>query len=121
MLTLIDIGMKNATAFKLDGKISKQEMLDVLQDMRDKSERFGVVNVYQEVNSIGAIELGALAEEFRYLMDKGITNLNRIAVISDKKWLSRVVEFEDKLFPYIAVKCFSTNDKEAAVEFLNVA
>jgi hypothetical protein len=118
MLEMIDIGIDNATAFRMAGKITESEMALVLSDAKAKTERYGKIVVYEEIESFKGIELTALIEEFKYLFDVGISNLKRMAIVTDKKWVEKIVQIEDKVFRSIEMKCFSIDEKEKAIEFL---
>jgi hypothetical protein len=38
--------------------------------------------------------------------------------VTDRKWMQKIVDLEDKLFRKIDMKCFSFEDKDKAVDFL---
>jgi hypothetical protein len=121
MLEMIDIGIDNATAFRMAGKITASEMTLVLSDAKTKTERYDNIVVYEEILSFDGIEIAAIAEEFKYLFDVGTSNLRRVAIVSDKKWIEKVVQIEDKIFKSIEMKCFSIDEREMAIEFLKNA
>ena len=117
-MEIIDIGVDNATAFRVNGKITKHEMQIVFEDMRLKIKQFGKVGIYEEIQRIGGVEFGAIAEELRYLKEIGFKNIVKVAVVSDKNWLAKVVELENKLFRNIDIQCFSSDEKQRAIDFL---
>lgn len=121
MLELIDIGIENATAFRISGKISEKEMSSVLSNAKEKTAEFGKIVIYEEIQSFEGIELSAIAEKFRYLFDMGISNLTRIAIVTDKGWIQKIAEIEDNLFKQIEIKCFSFDEKALAIAFLEKA
>jgi hypothetical protein len=47
-----------------------------------------------------------------------MSNFSRIAVITHKKWMHKIIDLEDKLFKKIDMKGFSIDDKNNAIEFL---
>jgi len=121
MLEMIDIGIDSATAFRMAGKITESEMTLVLSDAKEKTERYGSIVLYEEIESFKGIELSAIVEEFKYLFDVGMSNLKKVAIVTDKRWVERIVQVEDKIFKSIEMKCFSTDEREAAIEFLKNA
>ena len=48
----------------------------------------------------------------------GLSNFSKAAVVTDKKWVQRIAEVEDKIFKKIDMKCFSTDEKNETIEFL---
>ena len=121
MLELIDIGIENATAFRVSGKISEKEMSCVLSNAKEKTAQFGKIVIYEEIQSLGGIEFSAIADKFRYLFDMGLSNLTKIAIVTDKDWIQKIAKIEDNLFKHIEIKAFSFDEKALAIAFLKKA
>ena len=118
MLELIDIGIEKAVAYRLGGKITEDEMTLVLSALKEKIENYGEVFIYQEIESFGGVEFDAIVEKFKFFFDVGISNISRIAVVTHKKWMHKIIDLEGKLFKKIDMKGFSIDDKDEAIEFL---
>ena len=118
MLEMIDIGIDNAVAFRVAGKITESDMTLVLTDAKEKIERHGNIVFLEQIDSFKGIEIAAWIEEFKYLSEVGFSNISKAAVLTDKRWLENIVGVEDKIFRNIEMKCFSTSDREAAIAFL---
>lgn len=121
MLEMLDIGIENATAFRMSGKLTESDVSLVLSDTKEKIESYGNIVMYQEIESFEGIELAAIFEEFKYLFDVGISNVTRAVLVTDKKWLEKLVKVENKIFKNIAMKYFSFDEKELAIKFLKNA
>lgn len=119
MIEYLDIGVEKAVAYRISGKISQQEMQDVLQKISDKIDDFGEVCLYQEVESLGGVEFEAIVEKLKFFACHGVSDIPKAAIITDKKWLHKVVHFEDKLFPKTQLRSFSTEERNDAVAFLS--
>ena len=48
MLELMDIGVENAVAYRLGGKLTDAEMNTVFSVLREKIDEHGKVSIYQE-------------------------------------------------------------------------
>jgi len=118
MLEMIDIGIDNAVAFQMSGKISENDMNMVLSTAKEKIESNGSIVIFEKIDSFEGIEVAAIIEEFKYLFEVGVSNIIKIAILSDKKWVEHIVNIEDKIFRSIEMKCFLIEEQEAAVEFL---
>ena len=118
MLEMIDVNIDNVVAFRCGGKISEAEMTMVLSAVKEKIDVHKEVYLYEEVISVGGAELEAIIEKIKFLYNVGISKITRIAVVTDKKWMQRIVDLEDKLFRKIDMKCFNPEDKENAFAFL---
>ena len=121
MLEMIDIGVENAVAYRLEGKITEEEVKSVFSIFRKKIEKGEKLIVYQEIVSIGGVEFDAMVEKIKFLYDVGISRFDRIAVITHKKWLQKIVDLEDKIFKNVDMKAFSVEEKDKAIEFLKSA
>ncbi len=51
----------------------------------------------------------------------GLSHFTKIAVVTHKRWLHKLVDLEDKLFKSISMKGFSIEEKDQAIEFLKNA
>ncbi len=121
MLEMIDIGVDKAIAYRLEGKITEEEMTSILTLFKEKIEKGEKILVYQEVVSIGGAEFDAMIEKFKFIRDFGFSHFDRIAVVTHKKWLHKLVDIEDKIFRNIKMTGFSIDEKNQAVEFLKNA
>jgi len=118
MLEMLDIGLENVIDYRVGGKVTEEEMKSVLSLFRDKIDGGEKLIIYQEVVSIGGAEFEALVEKLKFFRDVGMSHFSRIAVVTHKKWLSRIVDMEDKLFKNIRMKGFLLEEKEQAIAFL---
>jgi hypothetical protein len=118
VLQLIDIDIDNAVAFRVSGKVTEVEMSVVLDCAKEKIDHYGDIVIFEQIESFDGIEVAAIVDEFKYLFDVGLSNIKKVAVLTDKKWIETVVDLESKLFAGIKIKCFSSNDQLAAMMFL---
>mgnify|MGYP000179611754 CR=1 FL=1 len=118
MLEMIDIGFEKAVAYRLEGKITEEEMTSVISVFREKIERDGKLIVYQEVISFGGAEFDEMVEKFKFFIDVVMSHFSKIAVVTHKKWIHKLVDLEGKLFRNIDMKGFPIEEKEKAIEFL---
>ena len=118
MLEMIDIGFEKAIAYRIEGKITEEEMSSVLSLFKEKIDKGEKLIVYQEVESLGGVEFDAMVEKLKFFIDVGISHFSKIAVVTHKKWIHKLVDLEGKLFKSIDMKGFSIEDKNKAIEFL---
>jgi hypothetical protein len=110
VIEMIDVGIDNALAFQLSGKITESDMSMVLSAAKEKIESHGSIVILEKFNSFEGIEIAAIAEEFKYIV--------KVAILTDKKWIERIVNIEDKIFRNVEMKCFSLEEQAEAVQFL---
>jgi hypothetical protein len=121
MLEMINIEVANAVAYRLEGKITEEEVKSVFSIFRKKIEKGEKLIVYQEIVSIGGVEFDAIVEKLKFLYDVGISHFDRIAEVTHKNWIQKIVDLEDKIFKSVDMKAFSVEEKDEAVEFLKGA
>lgn len=118
MIEMIDIEIDNAIAFQMSGKITASDMSLVLNAAKAKIEQHGNIVLLEKIDSFKGVEIAALVEEFKYLFDVGIANIDKVAILTDKKWIARIVNIEDKIFKSIDMQCFTLDQQPQAIEFL---
>lgn len=118
MLEMMDVGLENTVAYRVSGKITDDEMILALSTIKEKLAVYGYINIYQEVETIGGVELEAIVEKFKFLTEVGLSKIRKIAVVTDKKWMQKIIRLEDKIFKNIELESFSFSHKDAAITFL---
>tara|TARA_R110002167_G_scaffold45324_3_gene136245 strand:- start:48385 stop:48750 length:366 start_codon:yes stop_codon:yes gene_type:complete len=118
MLKMLDIGLDNAIAFRISGKVTEEDMELVFGEMKGKVRAYGDIVLYEQIDSFGGVELAGIIDKIQYLFEMGISNISRVAIVTDKQWVSKIVSFEDKIFRNIDMKCFPLEEKADAVDFL---
>ena len=123
MLEMIDLGDEKIIAYRLGGKITEEEMTSVLSIFRERIDKGEELLVYQEVESIGGAEFDAMIEKFKFFKDIGFSfsHFSKVAVVTQSKWLHKIVDLEDKIFKNVDMKGFPVEKKDKAIEFLKTA
>lgn len=118
MIEMMDIGIDNAVAYRVAGKITEEEMKSVLAIFKDKINSGEKLLIYQEIESVGGAEIDAIIEKFKFFLEFGLSNFSRIAVVTHKNWMHKIIDLEGKLFKKFDMRGFSIDDKDKALEFL---
>ncbi len=90
MFELIDIDIDNAVAFRVSGKVTAADMSVVLERAGDNVDQYGDIVFFEQIDSFDGIELAAIIKEFKYLFDVGLSNIKKVAVLTDKKGIESV-------------------------------
>ncbi|CAA0081991.1 Uncharacterised protein [BD1-7 clade bacterium] len=118
MLVKIDLGIADNLAYSWSGRISEDDMLRVLTDIRNATADDRKISFYQEIHSFDGIELDALVEKIRLLFDISIRHFKTIVLVTDKKWMHKLALIEDRLFQNVSIQCFSSDKKADAQAFI---
>jgi hypothetical protein len=121
MIEMLDVGIKNAVAYRVGGKITEDEMKSVLSVFKEKIQAGEKIIIYQEIVDVGGAELDAIIEKFKFFSEFGMSNFSKIAVVTHKEWMHKIIDLEGKLFKKFDMKGFSIDDKDKAIEFLRVS
>ena len=118
MLEIIDIGIENVIAYRLDKKITEQEMVTVISMFRERIDKGEKLIVYQEVSGFGGVEFDAMVEKLKFFKEVGLSHFSRIAVVTHEKWIHKLVDLEGRIFKKINMKGFPVEEKDKAIAFL---
>ncbi|MFK7829727.1 MAG: STAS/SEC14 domain-containing protein [Congregibacter sp.] len=118
MLDFIDCYQEDAVAWRIDGKVTEEDMHAALDAVKRKIDTYGHVCVYQEIGSLGGVEFDAILEKLEFLASVGISAFRRIAVVTDKRWVKRVIDWENRIFRGIDLRAFAVEERGRAFNFL---
>ncbi len=118
MIEMIDYDIDDVVAWRIDGKVSEDDMERALDAAKAAIERCGHVSVYQEIVSFSGVEWDAIEEKMEFLREFGLKHFRKIAVVTDKQWMQTVIGWEDKVFRSIDMRAFSTEERDRAMNFL---
>jgi len=105
----------------MSGKLNSEEMKIALDELVIKSENIENGKMLYDVIDYRLPSLDAIMIEFSRLpsMFGLLKKFNRAAVLTDKRWLKKVSEFEGTLFPGLEIKAFNRDQKEKAEAWLS--
>ncbi|WP_226647799.1 STAS/SEC14 domain-containing protein [Microbulbifer variabilis] len=118
MLTALDLGIANALAFRVSGSITESDVSEALEAARQLGKQYENITIYEEIESFEGFEFAAIIEKFKYLYDTGVSNISAAAILTDKRWLQKIIRVEDKIFRNMNIRCFSLDQREEAIQFL---
>ena len=78
MLELLDFDVDDAVAWRIEGKVTEDDMEQALDALRKIIDRCGHVSVYQEIVSIGGVEWDAIEEKMEFLREIEIRMLKSL-------------------------------------------
>lgn len=118
MVEMLVMNLANTIGWRIDGRVSEAEVDEVFSAINHLAAD-GDVYIYQEIINIGAIEFDAVLEKLKFLFSGGLSDIKRVAIVTDKQWLQKVVGWEDKLFKSIDIRGFSLQERDQAINFLS--
>lgn len=118
MIELLPTDREDVVGYRISGMVHRADLAPVVTELERLLKHHDKLRVYVEVESFDGITLPALIEDLRF----GLSNLRRFereAIVSDKQWLARLAGIGDKLFPSIAVRHFSWEQKIEALAWVH--
>ena len=119
MVKMLSLGIENAVAFEMSGKITKDDIKLILDDAQAKIEKFNEIVIWKQIESFEGIKLDAFLEEFKYFDKIGLDNIKKVAIVTDKTWVDKIATIENKLFENIEMRCFNFGELVFALSFLS--
>lgn len=117
MVQQIDLASPQVLAFRIEKEISEKEMDEVLSIIRNKMEQKEHFNLYLELSEMPKIKPKAFWDSLKFSfssLGEYLKKLQKGAVVSDKNWLRKAAEAEDKLLPGVDERSFSFSEVEEA-------
>lgn len=107
----------NIYSFTVNGKIDEGGMTALYNIMKDKSHdnKIRLLGYYKNFDGFDSFKafINSMKVDFA-----SFNNLDRFAIITDKKWVNTLAEIESKIIPGISIKGFTENEKESAIDWL---
>ncbi|NRB40403.1 MAG: STAS/SEC14 domain-containing protein [Pseudomonadales bacterium] len=112
---------QNRLDIQVSGKFDREDVKIGLTDFIKKSD--GIVNgkVFYKIDDLAMPSLGAIAVKLKQLPElfSILKRFDRMAVVSDKRWLNTVADWEGALIPGLDIKGFLPEQEAEAQAWLN--
>ncbi|MDG5786798.1 STAS/SEC14 domain-containing protein [Evansella sp. AB-P1] len=116
---MITIKPKNKEAIMeviVNGKITTEDIEEFEMIFKEKKENYGKINLLMEVHEIQGYSMNAVMEDLKFSANHW-KEFNKIAVITDKKWIGLGSKISN-ILPGVEVKHFDFDEKEKALYWL---
>ena len=120
MIELLPSPGPDVVAFRAGGTIPSADIDRVWNSIDAALDETARLGIYVEVVHLTGVTLAGLIDD----VVTGFKNLGklkhfeRVAVVTDAKWIRTAASIEDKLFPGIEIRTFETAEDEAAMAWL---
>lgn len=120
MLEILSTDAPHVVALRAGGRVTADELqraIDAIEACKASQPR---VSLYTEIDELRWMTATALLRDLGY----GLTQLGeldhyyRAAIVTDKRWIRPIAEFENLLFKPLEVKVFATQDKDDAMDWV---
>lgn len=117
MIEPIPLPVDHVVGFRIDGKISVEDILRVTDVIEARLNRHPKLRVYAEVEHFSGISVSALVKDFSFAL-RHLRDFEREAIVSDAEWLKKLADVSDRMLSSIEVRHFSKSEKDKALEWI---
>ncbi len=110
----------HVVAFRISGKVTAEEFERIIGALDETIDQRGSAAIYVEILDIAGMTLKAFLKDIRYGFRQigHLERFTRSAVVTDRKWLQTVADWEGKLFPGIEVRGFEQDASDEAMQWV---
>lgn len=107
----------NIYTFTLNGKIDEGGMTALYNILKDKT-REGKTNLLAYIEHFDGFDSFKALTEGLKVDYASFGNIDKFAIVSDKKWINNIAEIESKILPGISMKGFAKDEENKAMAWL---
>lgn len=110
----------NVLAVRIAGKITGEDLRDIMDRLEVMMATNGQVHVYAETSSIDGIEIAGLASHIARaspLLGK-LGQFGRVAVVADQAWIRILTRMESAILPHISYRVFEPGQRDEALAWV---
>ncbi|SDL43170.1 SpoIIAA-like [Franzmannia pantelleriensis] len=119
MIELLPSGAAHLVAMRVSGRVDGNDLQTIIDAIEAAKHQHPRISFYVELDQMRWMTATALLRDVGY----GLTQLSelshyyRAAVVSDKRWVRRLVRLEDRLFRSLEMRVFPTHQHDTALEW----
>ncbi|APX93881.1 STAS/SEC14 domain-containing protein [Halomonas sp. 1513] len=119
MIELLPSGAAHLVAMRVSGRVDGNDLQVIIDAIEETKRQQPRISFYVELDQMRWMTATALLRDIGY----GLTQLSelshyyRAAVVSDKRWVRRLVRLEDRLFRSLEMRVFPTRQHATALEW----
>lgn len=118
MVEIISIEADDVIGVRVNGSINEEDLEAISKTIDDKLTRNDKLQIYAEIRSFGPVSIDALFKELKFAL-KNFDIFQKKAIVTDRKWIHKIVPVTDKVFPRIALQVFPFQEQDKAIEWLS--
>ncbi|MDL4843180.1 SpoIIAA family protein [Aquibacillus rhizosphaerae] len=119
MITLRTNNLESVVEVHVEGKITETDMIEFKEYFKLKNAADGKVNLLLMIKDLKGYSVQSLIEDLKFDA-KHWNDVNKLAVISDKKWMELVTKVSSFL-PNMNAKHFNLTERDDAIDWLTVS
>ena len=117
MIEPIPLPLDNVVGFRVDGKISADDVSRIADEIEARLARHARLRVYAEVERFSGMSVEAFFKDLTFSI-RHLRDFEREAIVSDAGWLEKLAFLGDRVLPNTQVRHFSKDRRDEALEWI---
>jgi hypothetical protein len=101
---------------RIEGKLTGDDLEVAIKELESRLKAHERVRVYAEIADISGMTFEAFVKDWTYGL-RHLRDVEKEAVVTDRKWIEVLAEWGDALFPSLEVRHFTFDHREEALEW----
>ncbi|WP_420459082.1 STAS/SEC14 domain-containing protein [Neolewinella sp.] len=119
MITFATTTQPDIVSYTIDGTFDGRKVNEVVSRIKETADRQGKIRLLGVIKSLdGITNLAGVFKNFGHQLGL-IRQVEKYAIMTDKKWLSTLANIEGFFVPNMDVKTFSLDQRERAMQWLS--
>ncbi len=120
MLALLDLGVDNLLAYRLDGDVDAADVDRIFKAVDEKLSGHERLRVYAEVHQLSAVTPQALWRDLELSATRlsVLSRTERVALVTDLQWLRQALTLPNPLLSGIQLRVFSLSEQHLAQSWI---
>ena len=118
MITFATTTHPDIVSYTIDGTFDGRKVNEVVSRIKETADQRGKIRLLGEVKSLdGITNITGVFKNFGHQLGL-IRQVEKYAIMTDKKWLSTLADIEGFFIPNMDIKTFSLSEPERAMQWL---
>ena len=117
MIEPVPIPAGNVIGFRIEGKISGEDVSLITEEIEARLERYSKLRIYAEVDGLAGMTMKALFKDIAFSL-RHFRDFEREAIVTDAAWLRQLALIGDRVVPGIEVRHFYKSERDDALQWI---
>lgn len=122
MIEMLDLGSE-IIACSVDGKIGRQDLNRLAEEIDRKAASRGRLRVYAEIGDLSLFNLLGLSQDLKAFANKKhlVELIEKAAVVTDSSLVKQGMQYSDRMPASLDLKLFSSRDRDEALRWIGAS
>jgi hypothetical protein len=120
MLSILDLGVDNLLAYRLDGQVDAADVDRIFKEVDAQLSRHERIRVYAEVHQLSGVTPQALWRDVELSATRlsVLSRTERVALVTDLQWLRQALALPNPMLSGIQLRVFALSEQHLAQSWI---